>query len=275
MKLKQRFPYIVLSFLSLIVLVALPLIKFFKMQSQRTVLQGLPPSFQTRFTFQIIADGLGSAALILICVWLGVGLNSLLLRIQDSSRRRRTTIGLVFGSLFLCVALPIFGLILTYTIFTPKEAWIQLPPPPETAKSIAGGSSNWVLIETENGNYFSYSISKESQAWKTDKKHDTTLLPEMDESASPKVEAPGNVISMSSFPSYPGSLQNIYYIILEDHTIWYFMERDDGAWAAGLLSVVAIPIILVCLLMLFGMGLASLLRWLADRIWRRPQEIEE
>lgn len=183
--------------------------------------------------------------------------------------------GVVFGSLFLCVAMPILGLILTYIIFTPKETWIQLPLPPETAKSIAGGFPNWVLIETESGNYFSYNISNESQGWRTDKKPDATLLSEMDESAFPKVEAPGNVISMSSSLSYPGSLQHIYYVILEDHTIWYFMERNDGAWAAGLLSVVAIPIILVCLLMLFGMGLTSLLRWLADRIWRRPQEMEE
>lgn len=275
MKLKQRFPYIVLSFLSLVLFVAFPLIKYFEMRSHGTVLQGLPPSFQTRFTFQILADGLESAALLLVCVWLGVGLNSLLLRIQDSSRRRRTTIGLVFGSLFLCVALPIFGLILAYIIYTPKEAWIQLPSPPETAKSIAGGSSNWVLIETENGNYFSYNISNESLGWRTDKKPDATLLSETYESGFPEVEAPGNVISTRNSPSYPGSSQNIYYVILEDHTIWYFMERNDGVWAAGLLSVVAIPIILVCLLMLLGMGLISLLRWLADRIWGRPHEIEE
>lgn len=267
MKLKQRFPLLVLAAVSVALLVIMPLVDFFSLQSQKDVLDQLDRSFQLRAILLGLSDGLWKAALILACVWLGVGINILLRRIQDSAKRKLAMNGVVFGSLFLCVVLPILGLILTYTFSSPKESWVQLPDPPEAARSIAGAIYNRVIIETEHGNYFSHTIPDDSLGWLADEKPNASILPEMDGSVSPSVDAPRTVISMIGVPTYPGSTQNIYYAILEDHTVWYLRSSGNAFFATALLATVLIPILVGSLLMLSGMWAMSLLSWLAGRIW--------
>ncbi len=154
MKLKQHFPLLVLITLSAALMIVLPLIRFFALQPQQDALQQLEPSFQFRVFFLGLTDALWKAVLILLCFWSGVGINRLLLRIQDSAKRKLAINGVIFGSLFLCVVLPILGLILTYTFLSPKESWVQLPDPPEAARTISGGIYNRIIIETEKGIIF-------------------------------------------------------------------------------------------------------------------------
>lgn len=270
MKLKQRFPFLALTALSVVMLVIFPLVNFFAPQFQREVFQQLDRSFQMRAILLALADGLGKAALILVCIWLGVGINNLILRIQDSAKRRLAMNGVVFGSLLLCVALPILGLIFTYTVLSPQESWQQIPTPPETAQSIAAGFFNRVIIETENGNYFSHNIPDNGQGWQEEENPDTAPPPEMDDSVFPNVEAPGTLISILGVPSYPGSTQKVYFAILEDHTVWYLPQAGSALLATALLATLFVPILVGSLLILAGMGAIPLLNWLAARIWRAP-----
>jgi len=266
MKLKQHFPLLVLITLSAALLVVLPLFRFFALQPQQDALQQLEPSFQFRVFFLGLTDGLWKAVLILLCFWSGVGINRLLLRIQDSAKRKLAMNGVIFGSLFLCVVLPILGLILTYTFFSPKESWVQLPDPPEAARTISGGIYNRIIIETEKGNYFSHTIPDDGLGWLADEKPDASLLPEMGESASPNIEAPGVSTNLIGVPAYPGSTQKIYYAILEDHTVWYLPQTGNTFFTTALLAAVSIPILIGGLLMLLGMGTISILDILAERI---------
>lgn len=271
---KQRFPYLVLAILSLILLVAIPAGNLVSLRSQTDVLQQLGPSFQLRTILQILLGGLGKAALLLVCIWLGAGIDHLLFRIKDSPKRRLATLGFIFGSLFLCVVLPVISLVFTYAALSPKDGWEQLPAPPETAVTIAGGIYNLVIIETENENYYSHVVPDTGQGWQTDKKPDASFLPETDQVDSPGIQAPGTFISLVGVPSYPGSTQKIYYGILEDHTIWYLASKTGNAViTTALLTAVLFPVLIGGLIMLLGMGAMSLLRWLAGRIWRAPETI--
>lgn len=267
MSIKKRFPLLVLAAVSVTLLVIMPLVNFFALQSQKDVLEQLERSFQLRAILLGLSDGLWKAALILACVWLGVGINILLLRIQDSAKRKLAMNGVVFGSLFLCVVLPILGLILTYTFSSPKESWVQLPDPPEAARSIAGGIYNRIIIETEHGNYFSHTIPDDGLGWLADEKPDSPILPEMDGSVSPDIQAPGTVISIAGAPSYPGSTQKVYFAVLEDRSIWYLPSTGGAFFATALLATMLIPILVGSLLMLSGMWAMSLLSGLAGRIW--------
>lgn len=270
MKIKRRFPFLVLSVLSLIVFIAMPMANLFLLRSQESVLKTLDPSLQNRLLYKSLISGLELAALVLACVWAGVGINSLLIRIKDASKRRLVTAGVVFGSFFLCVVLPVLSLILTYTVFAPKESWIPFPALPETPKTIAGGVYNKVVIETEDGNYFSCSPQQVSTCWQADEKPDPALVHPLDGSDMPNVLPPGQIVYMIGVPSYPGSISKIYYAILEDHTVWYLASQTGNTFfTTAILATVLTPILLGCLLMLLGMGLTSLLRWLAGSIWQQ------
>ena len=270
MKIKRWFPFLVLFVLSLIVSIAMPMANFFSLRSQGSILKTLDPSLQNRLLYGSLISGLEMAALVLACVWAGAGINSLLIRIKDASKRRLVTAGVVFGSFFLCVVLPILSLIFTYTVFAPRESWEPFPALPETPKAIAGGVYNKVVIETENGNYFSCSPQQVETCWQADDRPDPTLLHPLEGSDIPNVLPPGRILYMIGVPSYPGSISKIYYAILEDHTVWYLASQTGSTFfTTALLATVLTPVLLGSLLMLLGMGLTSLLRWLAGSIWQQ------
>lgn len=272
MKLKRLFPFLVLSILSLIVLVILLSAGVLQTLPQSEAIENLDPSLQNKFIVNGLVDGLATAAFVLVCVWMGFGINGLLGRIRDASKRRRITTGVIFGSIFLCVALPLLSLILTYTFLSPQKSWLQFPVPPETPNEIAAGFYNKVIIETDSGNYFSCNFSDLVQCWQAEVEPDASMRQTLEGTPSPNVPAPGNAISMVEVPSYPGSSSMIYYAILEDHTVWYLNSQAGSAFfATALLATVMLPILLGSLLILFGIGLTYLLRWLADRIWRNPE----
>lgn len=272
MKLKQRPPVIILAALSAIFLVLYPLLSLFILRSHVEIFQQLGTSFQTKTVLLTVASGLGKAALILICVWLGVGVNALLMRIKDSAKRKRITIGFVFASTLLCVVLPALGLVFTYSSLSPKQSWQQLPAPPETAMGIAGGSYNLIIIETANQTYYSHSVPDDGESWQVEEQPSASMLPDMDGVISPSIQPPGAFISMIGVPTYPGSTQKIYYVLLEDHTVWYLDSQTGGAFfATAILATLFIPIMLGSLLMLFGMGAMSLLGWLTGLLWRESK----
>lgn len=272
MKLKQHPPVIILAALSAIFLVLYPLLNLFILRSHVEIFQQLGTSFQTKTVLLTVASGLGKAALILICIWLGVGVNALLMRIKDSAKRKRITIGFVFASTLLCVVLPVLGLVFTYSSLSPKQSWKQLPAPPETAMGIAGGIYNLVIIETENQTYYSHTVPDAGESWQVEEQPSASMLPDMDGVISPSIQPPGAFISMIGVPTYPGSTQKIYYVLLEDHTVWYLDSQTGGAFfATAILATLFIPIMLGSLLMLFGMGAMPLLGWLTGLLWRESK----
>ncbi len=270
MKLKRYFPFIVLFVLSCIVLVAFPAVNLLSLQRFKNI----TPNIRL-----ILTQELGLIAVILLIAWIGVGVSSLLVRIQNPSVRRMASLGTVFGSFFLCVVLPILGLFLTYGIFSTHESWVQLPALPETPKAIAAGGHTVVVIETENGKFFSCNLSQTSQCWKPEDKPNGLIIQGADyarteESTNkPNSSAPGKVIDTLGITYHMGpNTYETYYAILDDRSIWYLnQEQNTAFFMTGLAGMILVPISGIGVLFLLGMGLTSFLRWLAGRIWREQQ----
>jgi hypothetical protein len=272
MKLKRYFPFIVLFVLSCIVLVAFPAVSLLSLQHYKNI----TPNIRL-----ILTQELGTIAVILLIAWIGVGVSTLLVRIQNPSVRRMVSLGTVLGSFFLCVVLPILGIFLTYGIFSTHESWTQLPAPPEAPKAIAAGGHTVVLIESESGKYFSCNLSQTSQCWQPEDKPNSPIIQGADyarteESANkPKSPAPGKVISTLGITYHMGpNTYETYYAVLDDQSIWYLnQEQNTASFMTGLAGMILVPISGIGLLFLFGMGLTSFLRWLAGRIWRETESV--
>jgi len=267
MKRRQYFPYIVLTILSCILLTVL---------SVATYLPAVNPPIASSLRLKLVMQqAFLTGGLIIFSVWIGVGVNVLLTRVKDVPRRRRLTIGIVLGSFFVCILLPSLSLVIVNKAFTPQESWQQLPEPPEPPKAIAGSAYKTVFIAAGNGNYYSCNTEEMDQCWQADGKP-ATLVPDgmeelnINESGVPKVQPPGNVISIFGIAYYLGSSRyEDYYAVLDDHTVWYLNHSaNSGIYAVGLLAVIVVPIVLGSLLILLGMGLTSILRLAAGRIWR-------
>ena len=266
MKLKRYFPFIVLFVLSCIALVAFPAINLLSLQRFKNVTLNIRV---------ILTQELGLIAVILLIAWIGVGVSSLLTRLQNPSTRRMVSLATILGSFFLCVGLPILGLFLTYGIFSTHESWVQLPAPPEAPKAIAAGGHTTIVIETESGKYFSCNLSQTSRCWQPEDKPNGPIIQEADyarteESTNkPKSSAPGKTINTLGITYHMGpNTYETYYAILDDQSIWYLnQEQNTASFMTGLAGMFLVPISGIGVLFLLGMGLTSFLRWLAGRIW--------
>jgi len=270
MKLKRNFPLIVLLLLSCILLAALPVADFLRSDYPNDLIQKIQVSLK---------QGLIAAGAILLFVWIGVGINALLARIKDASVRRWVSLATVLGSFLLCIVVPLLSLFFVYGIFSAGEGWQQLPAPPETSKAIAAGGHNIVVIETEAGNYFHCSLLQLQICWQPENKPNTRIIQSDDYTRTtesnnkPGGRAPGKIISLLGVDYQIGpDNTETYFAVLDNRTVWY-VRREQGiaGFATGLMSIMILPVLFVGTMFLMGLGAASLLRWLAARIWKETE----
>ncbi len=265
MKLGKYFPLIVLVLLSCLVLFALPAYQFFSSE--------YPKDLALKFNLSL-RQGLGLAAAVLLFVWLGAGTNALLARIKE--KKRRTVVSLIayLASFFVCIALPLLSLLLTYSLFSPHSDWKQLPAPPETPVSIAAGGQQSVIIETDKGNYYLCIINNE-RCWQPENKPESPAFGEeygvKTTGNMPRVAPPGQVVDMLGITYNTGPVDyESHYAILDDGTVWYLnieVNNYSGGFMAGMLAMIVIPVLFCAVMFFVGAGIHAVTRWAANRIW--------
>ncbi len=265
MKLKKYFPLIVLALLSCIILAALPAYQFFSSDYPKDITLKLTMALQ---------NGLGLAAVILICLWLGERMDSLLARIKERTKRNVVSLVVYLASFFVCVVLPLISLFLVYGIFSPKEEWKQLPTPPEKPVAVSAGGQQSVVIETDKGNYY-YCIVNNDLCWQPDNKPDSPALGEeygiKVTGSMPRSAPPGNIVDMLGITYKIGPVDyETHYAILDDGTVWYLnveVNNYSGSFMASLFAILVVPIAAGAVVVFIGAGISALARWVASRIW--------
>lgn len=268
MKLKRFFPSLILLFLSLAILVAVPVILYFSSDYPKD------PALKLSLNLK---QGLGLAAAIILPLWLGAGLTALLNLIKDGRVRRLVSLGTYIGSFFICVLLPILGVFAVYGIFSIGEGWKRLPDPPETPVAIAAASRGSVVIETEGGSYY-YCIVNNELCWQPENKPEDRLIgDEYDNQLTgnmPQIAPPGTAVDILGVTHRAAAAKyETHYAVLEDGTVWYLVREVNnfaGAFVAFFAAIFLLPVAGGSAIMLTGAGVVSASRWLADRIWPEP-----
>ncbi|MBE0682359.1 MAG: hypothetical protein IH589_10630 [Anaerolineales bacterium] len=271
MKIKTYFPAIVTSLLSLLVLIGIPawfLINAFTSK--------YPEDVSTKISLSL-KQALPLVALIIVFLWLGAGVDFGLTRIKDKARRKAASLIVYLASFFVCLVLPLLSLVFVYGIFSAGEGWKKLPAPPETPVAVAAGGGSSLTIETENGNYYYCWVKNLAGCWQPDDKPSSPVIGSENNTTEvtgnmPQIAPPDGVVSMLGISHRNGpELFEFHYAVLEDGTVWY-LEREVnsyGAWfITGLLAMLVVPILFCSLVFFAGVGVSSLARWLAGRIWR-------
>jgi len=267
MKLKQNFPFIVLFILSCILLAALPTVDF---------LQSAYPSDPSLKLKLAIRQALTFGGLSLLCVWMGAGTHALVARIQDASKRKMFSLVTTLGSFFLCILLPILGLALTYGIFSIGDGWQQLPDITEAPAEVVAAGDNIVVIRSETGNYYSCRLSAIDDCWQKQDKPDDPIIQSSDytrtteNTDTPRGLSSKKIISIKGVTYSSGpQTTHTHYAVLSDGTVWYIkQDQTTAGMATGLLGMLSLPFMVFGVLFLIGIGLMSLLRWVAGRIWK-------
>jgi hypothetical protein len=269
MKIKRFIPLGILLGLSLLVLVATPAILY--------LTADYPKDPALKFSLNL-RQGLSLAAFILIPVWIGAGVDALLARIKDNAKRKVTSLVFYLGSFFVCIALPILGIFLLYSLFSIEDGWQQLPTPPERPIAIAAAGQHSVMIETERGNYY-YCVVNDDLCWRLEDKPSTLIIGNDYRTETtgnmPHVAPPGQVVSMLGIAYSNGPRQSeSHFAILDDGTVWYLhheVNNYTGSFIAGLTSIIILPFVTASAILLSGAGINAFARWLASRIWREAQ----
>jgi hypothetical protein len=224
-----------------------------------------------------LRQGLGFGAIAVVLLLLGMGLNALLARIQDASRRKWISLGVYLGSLLLCVGLPAIGIASTWFFFTPPAQWQELPPVPEPAVQIAALGKDAVTVRADDGSYYYCWEKQLSQCWQSSDEPSSPLLQNYEgelktTSNPPGVTPPADVIDMVGVAyNESATFLESHYAITSDGRVWYLnRETNNGSagFASGLLFIITLPIMLGTLVFLAGAGISGAARGMADRIWR-------
>lgn len=269
MKIKKFIPVLVIFLLSFLITVAAPAYFFFSSE--------YPKDLSLKISLDL-RQGLGFAAFIIIPLWIGTGIESLLARIKDGAKRKMASLIFYLGSFFACIALPILGIVLIYAVFSTGEGWKQLPAPPEKPVAVVAASPKSVVIETEKGNY--YYCYVDQLCWQPENKPDSLVIGGADNSTNvtgnmPSVAPPGQVVSMLgiAYSLGPESSES-HFAVLDDGTVWYLNHNVNnyaGGFMAGLASIFILPFVAGASILLAGTGISAFARWLAGRIWREPE----
>lgn len=271
MKHKRILPFLILVLLSLAILIVIPAVFFFSSEYPDDPLLRLGLSLKQSFGF---------VTFILLPLWLGAGLDALLSRIKDVSRRKLTSLVFYLGSFFVCIALPLVGIFLLYGTFATGQGWVQLPAPPETPIAIAAASNNSVVIETESGKYY-YCIVNNSSCWQPEKKPGGLLVGDGDNmnvtGNVPSSAPPGRVVDILGIVYSNGSVQSeSHFAILEGGGVWYLnreINNNSSPYVTGLAAVILVPFAGGSAIFLLGAGVASASRWLAGRREKEPEKV--
>ena len=215
--------------------------------------------------------GVPFALVLIVLLWFGAGIDHLLARIKDRSRRVRVSLlTYVLVPVGLCVGLPALVAFLIYGSFGAPIGWRQLPSVPEPPVEVAAADELSVIVRTDSGAYFSCVTSSPTSCW------ETTIQPQkrmtgrgMETTTPPYTEPPGEVVSLVGL-SYMdlGEEGQVHYAVLEDGSVWV-LKKDANKYEAGFatglfLTIALIPAAAGLLVIYLGAGISAFSRWVAS-----------
>ena len=268
MKIKPYIPLIVILLFSCLLLIVGTSYLFFSSQ--------YPEDTTARLALSL-RQGLGFGAIASVLLLLGMGLNGLLARIQDASRRKWISLGIYLGSLLLCVGLPAIGVASTWFFFTSPPQWQELPPVTEPAVQVAAAGKDAVTVRSDDGNHYYCWTKQPAQCWEAADEPSNPLIEnyggELKTTSNPPgVTPPSDVIDMVGVAYNESAIfYESHYAITSDGHVWYLnRETNNGTagFASGLLFIITLPVMLGTLTVLAGAGITAAARGMANRIWR-------
>ena len=221
----------------------------------------------------VLTLGLPFGLVLILLLWFGAGIDFLLSRIKDKSRRRGMSVAAYLVlPIGLCVGVPALVAAIIYGSMGAPTGWKQLPAMPESPVEVAAADELSVIVRTETGAYYSCVVSSPSTCW------EITIAPEqsmtgrgMEISTPPYTEPPGEVVSMLGL-SYMdmGEEGQVHYALLEDGSVWV-LQKDANKYEAGFatglfLTITLIPAAAGLLVIYLGAGISALARWMANSI---------
>ncbi|MFT3892150.1 MAG: hypothetical protein QM730_10995 [Anaerolineales bacterium] len=268
MKIKQYIPIIVILLFSCLLFLGITSYLFFSTD--------YPEDIPARLGLSL-RQGLVYGVVVTILLLLGMGLNALLHRIQDPSRRKWISLGVYLGSLLLCVGLPAIGIAATWFFFSPPAQWQQLPSMTAPAVKIAAAGKDVVIVRADDGDHYYCWTKQLAQCWETVDEPSNPLIEnyggELKTTSNPPgVTPPSDVIDMLGVVYNESAIfYESHYAITSDGHVWYLnRETNNGTagFASGLLFLFALPLMLGTLTVLAGAGISGTARGVSNRIWR-------
>ena len=271
MKIKRYFPVLAILLFTFLLFLGTTAYSFFitKYPEEPTARLGMS-----------LRQGLVYGIVLFFLLLLGLGLNTLLARIKDASRRRLISLTVYIGSLLLCVALPAILIASTWLIFSDQKGWQELPSVTEPAVQIAAAGKDAVTVRSDDGNHYYCWTKQLEKCWETTSEPSSPLIQNYEgelktTSNPPGVTPPDDILDMVGI-SYNSSaiFYESHYAITSDGKVWYLnRETNNGTagFASGLLFIITLPLMLGTLTILAGAGIGGGARWLANRIWRKME----
>jgi hypothetical protein len=271
MKIKRYFPLLAILLFTFLSFLGTTAYSFFITKYPEDPAARLGMSLRQGVIFAVILFGL---------LLFGLGLNILLVRIKDASRRRLVSLTVYIGSLLLCVALPAILIASTWFLFSEQTGWQELPSLPAPAVQVAAAGRDAVIVRSDDGNhYYCWTIQLE-RCWETADEPTNPLIQSYEgelkaTSNPPGATPPDDVIDMVGV-AYNNSaiFLESHYAVTSDGNVWYLnRETNNGTagFASGLLFIITLPLMLGTLTVLAGAGISSGARGIANRIWRETQ----
>lgn len=263
----RRLPLLVLSIVSLLVCLGAFVIVWILSVDAKT----LPEKIQSSLTL-----GIPSALVLIVLLWLGAGVDHLLARIRDKSRRLWASLGVyLFGPGILCIVLPAIVILLFSTSLFPDTGWQELPAPPSPAVEVASAGESSVVIRTDSGGYLYCWVITPENCWEPaqapDQRTIQNSMGDLEETANPPAsDPPGEATSRISITYFDMGVQVfVHYVVLADRSVWFVEENADDyetGFATGLfMSLALIPAVSGLLVIYLGAGISALARRTANR----------
>jgi hypothetical protein len=222
-------------------------------------------------TQSVLTLGLPFGLALIALLWFGAGIDFLLSRIKDRSRRRGMSVAAyLLLPIGLCIGVPALVAALIYGSMGSPIGWRQLPAMPETPAEVAVAGELSVIVRADTGDYYSCVVSSPDTCW------ELTIAPEqsttgrgIETSPPPYMEPPGDVVSMLGLSyTHLGQEGQVHYAVLEDGSVWV-LQKDANKYEAGFatglfLTIALIPAAAGLLVIYLGAGIGALARWMAN-----------
>lgn len=217
MKIKKILPVLAIAAFSCLITAGLTIFVFFTTMHPDPIVK-----FHKAFQISAMLGGVSFVPLLL-----GVGLNGLLARIQNISRRRVISLLLYLGATFTFMVLPAVLTAVTSIVFSNRQGWQELRPMPEFAVQIAGAGKDTVIARSISGNYYSCQIRQVSRCWQYTTKPYGMVIQDSDVEVEainypPQLTPPFPIIDVVGITYTQSSVvYQLHYVVAADGRVWY------------------------------------------------------
>jgi hypothetical protein len=209
--------------------------------------------------------GLPSAAVLIVLLWFGAGMDQLLARLKAGTGA--ALVVYLFAPIVLCIGLPALVAFLIYGSFTVPKGWQPFPAPPEPAVEIVSANGTSLIIRTESGSQLYCVIG--SSGWEPVAEIDPLFLGSGTETSTPpSFDPPDGTVSLLGISTQNmGVEERTYFAVVEDGSVWY-LQQDNNTYEAGFasglfLTIAIIPAIFGLVVVYLGAGISALTRRMA------------